>query len=524
MSFRIDRLAVLADADRLDREILGHGARQRIGDDQRRRGQIVGLHVRADAAFEVAVARQHGGGDDAVVVDRLRNLFRQRAGIADAGGAAEADQVEADLVEILLQAGIGEIFRDHLAARRQRGLHPRLGLQPLGGGVARQQARADQDARIRGVGAGGDRRDHDVAMAEIEIAVLDGIALRFTVGLLVFAGQRGGEAGGNGRQRDAAFGTLRSGHRRHHVGEIERQRFREHRIGRLGGAEQALRLGVGRHQRDAVGLAAGGLEIIDGRGVDREEAAGRTIFRRHVADGRLVRDREKVEAGAEEFDELADHALLAQHLRHRQHEVGRGDAFLELALELEADDFRQQHRQRLAEHAGFRLDAADAPAEHGEAVDHGGVRIGADQRIRIGDFEGAGLPADRHLLLLGPHRLREIFEIDLMADAGAGRHHGEIRERLLAPFQEFVAFLVLLVFLDHVLAERLVVTEEVDDHGVVDDEIDRHQRVDLLGIAAERLHRVAHRGEIDHRRHAGEILHQHARRTKCDFVLELALS
>ena len=110
-----------------------------------------------------------------------------------------------------------------------------------------------------------------------------------------------------------------------------------------------------------------------------------------------------------------------------------------------------------------------------------------------------------------------------MADAGAGRHHGEIRKRLLAPFQEFVAFLVLLVFLDHVLAERLVVAEEVHDHGVVDDEIDGHQRIDLFGVAAEALHRVAHRGEIDHRGHAGEILHQHARRAESDLMFERAL-
>ena len=99
----------------------------------------------------------------------------------------------------------------------------------------------------------------------------------------------------------------------------------------------------------------------------------------------------------------------------------------------------------------------------------------------------------------------------------------EIRKRLLAPFQELVALLVLLVFLDHVLAESLVVAEEVHDHGMVDHEIDRHQRIDLLGVAAERLHRVAHRGEIDHRGHAGEILHQHARRAERDFMLELAL-
>ena len=360
-------------------------------------------------------------------------------------------------------------------------------------------------------------------MAEIEVAVLHRITLRGVGGFLVFAGHRRGKTFGHRRQRHAAFGTLRSGHRRHHVAEVERQRFGEHRIRRIGGAEQALRLGVFDDQRNAVGLAAGGLQIIDGLAVDREEAAGGAVFRRHVADGRLVGDREIIEAGAVELDELSDHALLAQHLRHRQHQVGGGDAFLHLALELEADHFRQQHRQRLAEHRGFRLDAADAPAEHGKAVDHGGVRVGADQRVRIGHLEGALLLADGHLLLAGPHRLREIFEIDLVADAGAGRHHGEIRKRPLAPFQEFVALLVLLVLLDHVLAERLVVAEEVHDHRVIDDEIDRHQRIDFFGVAAERLHGVAHRREIDHRRHAGEILHQHPRRAERDFVLELAL-
>ena len=70
----------------------------------------------------------------------------------------------------------------------------------------------------------------------------------------------------------------------------------------------------------------------------------------------LSADRKIIEAGAEELDEFSDHALLAQHLRHRQHQIGRGDAFLQLSLELEADHFRQQHRQRLAQHCGFRFD------------------------------------------------------------------------------------------------------------------------------------------------------------------------
>ena len=41
----------------------------------------------------------------------------------------------------------------------------------------------------------------------------------------------------------------------------------------------------------------------------------------------------------------------------------------------------------------------------------------------------------------------------------------------------------------------------------------------LLGISAERLHRVAHRREIDHARHAGEVLQDHAPRREGDLGL-----
>ena len=217
-----------------------------------------------------------------------------------------------------------------------------------------------------------------------------------------------------------------------------------------------------------------------------------------------------VEPVAEELDELADDALLAQHLHHRQHEVGGRDTFLHLAGELEADDFRQQHRDRLAEHRSFRLDTADAPAQDAEAVDHRGVRIGADTGVGIGDRLAA--------FFLRPHGLAEILEIDLVADAGAGRHDAEILERLLAPLQEPVALAVALIFLLDIVGEGHRRAEFVDDHRMVDDEIDRHQRVDLFRIAAERHHRIAHRGQVDHRGNAGEVLHQHARRAIGDLV------
>ena len=41
-------------------------------------------------------------------------------------------------------------------------------------------------------------------------------------------------------------------------------------------------------------------------------------------------------------------------------------------------------RHRLAEHRRLGLDAADAPAQHAQAVDHRGVRVGADERVGVG--------------------------------------------------------------------------------------------------------------------------------------------
>ena len=251
-------------------------------------------------------------------------------------------------------------------------------------------------------------------------------------------------------------------------------------------------------------VAAGRLEILQGVAVDREEAARGAVLGRHVGDGGAILDRQAVEAVAVVFDELLHHAALAQHLRAGEHQVGGGDAFAQLALEAEADHLGDHHGDRLAEHGRLRLDAADAPAEHAQRIDHGGVAVGADAGVgeRLRDL------AD----VLGPHRLRQILQVDLMADAGAGRHDAEVVEGARPPAQELVALLVALVLQLDVLLEGTGRAEEVDHHRVVDDEVDRHQRVDLGRIAAEALHGVAHGGEVDHGRHAGEVLHQHARR------------
>src|SRR5690606_30869337 len=208
----IDRLAVLPLADRLPSQVLGNRTGQGIGHDQRRRGEIVGLDVRGDAALEIAVAGKNCSSDQPLVVDRPGNRARQRAGIADAGGAAEPDKVEADLVEFLLQAGFLQIFCHDLGSRSQRGLYPRLLLEAEPIGVAGKQARTDQHRGVRSVGAGGYGCDHYIAMAEIIVRALDRVAPVDFSRLLVFRFHRLGEAGGNVLDCLAPFRTLGPGH------------------------------------------------------------------------------------------------------------------------------------------------------------------------------------------------------------------------------------------------------------------------------------------------------------------------
>jgi hypothetical protein len=182
-----------------------------------------------------------------------------------------------------------------------------------------------------------------------------------------------------------------------------------------------------------------------------------------------------------------------------------------LAGEPEAHHLRDQHRNRLAEHRRLCLDPAHAPAEHAETVDHRGVRVGPDQRV------GERLPVARL------HDTAQVLQVHLVADAGVGRHHLEVVERLLAPAQEGVALAVALELELRVALEGEPLREHVHLDRVVDHELHRDERVDLGGVAAELLHGVAHGGEVDDRGNAGEVLHEDARRPVGDLLGGLVL-
>ena len=106
----VDRLAVAPLAERLVVEIDIHRPGERVGDAQRRRREVVHLHVGVDPALEVAVAREDRDDRQILGAHDVGDLLRQRAAVPDAGRAAVADEVEAEVIQILGQAGPVEVF------------------------------------------------------------------------------------------------------------------------------------------------------------------------------------------------------------------------------------------------------------------------------------------------------------------------------------------------------------------------------------------------------------------------------
>ena len=273
-------------------------------------------------------------------------------------------------------------------------------------------------------------------------------------------------------------------------------------------AEHALLTGISFHQRNVTGVASAQAQVAERLAVDGEDAAGRPVLRRHVGDGGAVRQRHVVQAVTVELDEFSYHAPLAELFDDSQDQIRRRRPFRQLARELEADDVGYQHGNRLAEHGRFRLDTAHAPAENAEAVDHCRMGVGAD--------DGVGEGARRAVVLLGEYHTGQVFQIDLMHDAGIRRYDFEVGERVLAPAQEGIALLVAGELQLCVQIHGVRLGECVHLQRVVDDQLHRRHGTDLFRVVAEGAHCVAHGGEIHDRRHAGEVLQQHPCRRKGD--------
>ncbi len=166
--------------------------------------------------------------------------------------------------------------------------------------------------------------------------------------------------------------------------------------------------------------------------------------------------------------------MAPQQLGDGEDQVGGGRTFGHLAVKVEPHHRGEQHRQRLTEHGGLRLDPSDPPAEDPESVHHRGVRVGADERVR------------ERLAIRREHDTREVLQVHLVADTGPGGDDLESVEGLLRPAQQVVPLDVALVLDLDVLLERTRAAGALGDHRMVDHELARDERVDPRGVAPER--------------------------------------
>ena len=161
-----DRGAVGIAAQRLVFEIHVDAARQRKGHHERRRGEVIAADRLVDAPLEVAIAGQHGGGDQIALADRSGELGVKWSALARAGGAAVAHDMKTQRLQRRHQPLFRQIIADEARAGRERGLDPRRHGKAARHRVARQQPGGQHDRGVGGIGAGGDRRDDDRAVAE----------------------------------------------------------------------------------------------------------------------------------------------------------------------------------------------------------------------------------------------------------------------------------------------------------------------------------------------------------------------
>ena len=190
---------------------------------------------------------------------------------------------------------------------------------------------------------------------------------------------------------------------------------------------------------------------------------------------------------------------------------------------------RDEHRDGLPQRGRLGLDAAHAPSEHADAVGGGGMRVGAHEGIEACGLDVACREG------VGPHDAAEALDVQLVADAAAGRDDLDVVEGAACPLEEGEA-LAVAVGLDALvrLARRGDLRPRgelrvgagcgddvlgmVGDDRMVDDERAGDPGVHQCGICSALRRLIAHGGEVHEHGHAGEILEEHAGGHERDLV------
>ena len=205
--------------------------------------------------------------------------------------------------------------------------------------------------------------------------------------------------------------------------------------------------------------------------------------------------------------------MFPEHLGYGQDHIGGRHPFGNGTGQLETDHPGNQHGNRLAQHGRLGLDAAHTPAQDAQAIHHGGVRVRAHAGVQVGQRPFTLPPG----VLLHDH-LGQVFDVDLVNDAGSRRYHPEIPEGLLPPAQELITLPVAQVLHVHIVLDGTGHPGQVNLDRMIDDHLGRHLGVDDLRVTTQVPDGITHGGQVDDTGYSSEVLHDHPARSELDFM------
>ena len=127
-----------------------------------------------DAGFEVAVSREDAGGDEIIGGDGVFDGGVEWSTIADAGGATVADGLEAELIEIGLEARFGEVIGDDAGAWSEGSFDHGADGEASFHGFFGEEPGGEHHAGIGGISAAGDGGDEDGSVGDRGIGLAIG--------------------------------------------------------------------------------------------------------------------------------------------------------------------------------------------------------------------------------------------------------------------------------------------------------------------------------------------------------------
>lgn len=128
-----------------------------VGNDQRRRSQIVSSGLGVNSTFEVSVTRKDSSSNKIVILNNLvEDGVDEITRVTDTGHAAITGMGETQSVHILSNTCLFVVLSDDLRTRRERSLDVSRYLKTLQNGILGKETSSKHDTRVGGVGTRGD--------------------------------------------------------------------------------------------------------------------------------------------------------------------------------------------------------------------------------------------------------------------------------------------------------------------------------------------------------------------------------